>query len=179
LNSENESLQLELAHGHQLTSSLESEYQQKIVKLQQQVRDQSSQMEQSLSTCEDLNKELEETKQVITMLEGSLRNQQKIHHSEAQEFKSLQALYSKLEGEKDSLISQLDTIYKEMSDRLSEIKDLKKQSSEGEAKVVLLSDNNKQLEKSLAHEKEKVTNAEREVEKKEALLSSMKQRLVC
>lgn len=134
-------------------------------------------MEDSLSACEDLTKELEETKQVITMLEGSLRDQQKLHRSEAQEFKALQTRFSQLEGEKESLLLQLDTLYKELSDKLAELKHLEKQGKEGDTQAATLLEKNKALEKSLAQEKDKVVQAERETEKKEVLVSSMKQRL--
>ena len=176
LKAENEGLQLEVAHNQQHSSSLEGDYQQKIAKLQQQVKEQAASVERSLSTCEDLTKEVEETKQVIAMLEGSLRDQQRIHRTESQEFKTFQARFFQLESEKDSLLAQLDTIYKDMTARLTEIKDLKKQSTDSEAKLASAADKTKQLEKALAQEKDRTLHAEREAEKQETLIVSLKQR---
>jgi len=176
LKAENEGLQLEVAHNQQHSSSLEGDYQQKIAKLQQQVKEQAASVERSLSSCEDLTKEVEETKQVIAMLEGSLRDQQRIHRTESQEFKTFQARFFQLESEKDSLLAQLDTIYKDMTARLTEIKDLKKQSTDSEAKLASAADKTKQLEKALAQEKDRTLHAEREAEKQETLIVSLKQR---
>ena len=177
LTSETETLQLELAHAQQSNGSIEGDYQQKFAKFQQQIRDQAVQVEHSLATCEDLNKELEETKQVINMLEGSLREQQKIHRAEDQGHKALQTKFAELEADKDSLLSQLEALHTEMSGRLTEMKDLKKHVSESEAKVSTLQEKNRQLEKSLGADKDRQAQAEHELEKRDTLISSLKQSL--